>query len=458
VLVITLTLLVASTTLAFGAVYPWGYFPLFAVAAFVGLSGILNGRDSTRLPRPITLALLVLVAAVAVQLIPLSATTLDRLSPHTRVLVTEYSLAFAGQSRHPVSINPRVTRVAFIGFASLALYLTGLPRLLTRRDLRGLPRNLMLFAVLLAVIGIYGREHNNGLVYGFWQPLEGTNANGFGPFVNRNHFAGWMLMATCLTLGVLCGRIEMEGSRVKPNLRDRLVWLSTANANRIALTGAAAVAMTIALVWTMSRSGIVALACALACFLWLVFRRRGLARWHRATIVVVLALVVAIAVNWRGVDRIASWFGDTTDLVDRVAAWSDGWQVVRDFPVTGTGMNSYADAMIFYQKHVLQFWMSHAHNDYLQLLAEGGLLVSIPALMVTAALIISIRRSIRCARADAYEYWVRAGAAVGLVAIAIQETVEFSLQIPANALLFATLAAVAMSIPAQPSEDSVRVT
>ena len=56
-----------------------------------------------------------------------------------------------------------------------------------------LPRNVMLSQSRWPYLG-YSREHNNGLVYGFWQQTR-DYSNGFGPFVNRNHFAGWMLMA-----------------------------------------------------------------------------------------------------------------------------------------------------------------------------------------------------------------------------------------------------------------------
>jgi O-antigen ligase len=450
----TVTLLIVVSTLAFGAVYPWAYLPLFGAAGCIGLLGGPRLRDGWPELRPLSIGLLLLISAVAAQLVPVSRATLQMLSPDASDLLSQYSFTFAaGTDWYPLSINPPATRRALIGICGLAIYLIGLPGLLSQRDLRTLPRNLILFGVLLALIGLYGREHNNGLVYGFWQPREGTNANGFGPFVNRNHFAGWMLMTTCMTLAVFCGRVELARGSGKPDLRRQLVWFSTAEANRIALIAAGALTMVISLIWTMSRSGIIGLSCALACFAWLVARRRGLGRPGRVVIIAMLGVALFVGLNWRGVDRVAVWFGDTTDLVDRMAAWRDGWQVVRDFPLVGTGINTYSDAMIFYQKHVLQFWMTHAHNDYLQILAEGGLLVSVPAATVVILLGVAVSRRVREAKGDSYDYWIRAGAGVGLIAIGVQEIAEFSLQIPANALLFATLAAMAIS----PTNSSRRV-
>ena len=75
----------------------------------------------------------------------------------------------------------------------------------------------------------------------------------------------------------------------------------------------------------------------------------------------------------------------------------------------------------------------------ISVLAEGGLLATIPATLAILLLGYTIRRNLRVAT------WVRGGAAVGLLAMATQEVFEFSLQIPANALLFCTLAAVALT-------------
>jgi O-antigen ligase len=98
--------------------------------------------------------------------------------------------------------------------------------------------------------------------------------------------------------------------------------------------------------------------------------------------------------------------------------------------------------------------VEQAHNDYLQVLAEGGLLVAIP---VAFCLLIFIRTVYRRGRADQLSttaWWLRRGAVTGLIAIALQESVEFSLQMPGNAVLFALLCAVALHRPQQPRPDA----
>jgi O-antigen ligase len=85
-----------------------------------------------------------------------------------------------------------------------------------------------------------------------------------------------------------------------------------------------------------------------------------------------------------------------------------------------------------------------AHNDYLQLAAEGGVLLGIPALAAVVLLVRAIRKRFRDDSDDRMTYWLRFGATTGLVAIALQSAVDFSLQMPGNAVLFVVLCAAAL--------------
>jgi O-antigen ligase len=88
------------------------------------------------------------------------------------------------------------------------------------------------------------------------------------------------------------------------------------------------------------------------------------------------------------------------------------------------------------------FHLREAHNDYLQLYAEGGLLLGIPIAGALAAFAVAVRRQFRTSSGSSY--WIRLGAVMGLVAIAVQTTVDFSLQMPGNAALCAVLCGIAL--------------
>jgi O-antigen ligase len=85
-----------------------------------------------------------------------------------------------------------------------------------------------------------------------------------------------------------------------------------------------------------------------------------------------------------------------------------------------------------------------AHNDYLQLLVEGGWLIAVPALVLMGLFGWQVRSRFREGRDDRTGYWIRLGAVTGIIAIAFQEIVEFSLQMPGNAAFFTILCAIAI--------------
>ncbi len=133
-----------------------------------------------------------------------------------------------------------------------------------------------------------------------------------------------------------------------------------------------------------------------------------------------------------------------TDFWGRLEIWNDAWRIFLAFPWLGTGLNTFGTATTLYQSSQFESHHVEAHNDYVQLLSEGGLAL---ALLAAAAIFIlgrEIRRRFRENADDTVGYWTRVGATTGLVAIALQDIVEFSLQIPGIAALFAVAAAIAI--------------
>jgi O-antigen ligase len=442
-----LVILIAAATLAFGAVYPWGFWPLFVAAAVIGVTGLVRGGLPRRF-RALTWGLAAICVLVSLQIVPLPFQWLASVNPNLIALLQKYLLGFNGgdlQPSHPLSIEPGATVIALAALAAFALYLLGLPHLLWTRTVRLLPTTLAMFTVPLALFGILSRQEINGLVYWFWKPHDGGGAGLFGPFINRNHFAGWMLMTVCVLIGSVIGQIERTQPVVKPGRHRLVTWVSSPDAANLFLTAGASAIGALSLIWTLSRSGILAFMIALVCFAWLMAGRGQLSLARRIGVGAAVVCVSIAAALWRGSSADALFLTDPRDLFSRLDAWRDGWHLVRDFACCGVGLNAYPTAMRFYQTRNLDVYVAQAHNDYLQLLAEGGLLVFIPALVAMVLLVRAVRRNLAAARPESRGYWIRAGAAVGMIAIASQELVEFSLQIPANALLFCTLAALALA-------------
>jgi O-antigen ligase len=194
---------------------------------------------------------------------------------------------------------------------------------------------------------------------------------------------------------------------------------------------------------TKSRSGIGCFALTIAAAGVTAARGQRSAR-TRVGIVGAVIVLVAVPLLWANVDLATRFTSGAESVELRRQAWADALAVMRDFPLAGTGLNTYGTATLLYNTAKTDLHFQEAHNDYLQLAAEGGLLLAIPALVAIAACVRGVRRRLAEDRRDPMRYWIRFGAATGLAAIAIQSAVEFSLQMPGNAVLFVVLGAIAL--------------
>jgi hypothetical protein len=439
---------VAWGVLAFGAVYPWAYWPLAAAAAVLGIWGIA-ATAAWRDPRVRQLAagLGVLATAITLQLVALPYDFVTWLSPSLDAFLRAYQLGFRPPARHALSIDPAHTAAAWGLFVALSLLALGLIRTLRRLPLEWLVGQLMGLGVALALLGIIQKgliDDARPLVYGFWSPEQ--LGSPFGPFINRNHFAGWMAMVLPVVAMYAIGLLRQETTAAAINPAGRLRWLTTVDGNRVLLAAFMAVVMGTALVSTGSRSGVISLSAAALVMLAFLLPRLG-ARRQRLAAVVYLGAIVAGAVMWAGSDMVAARFATGPDTLDsRLSAWRDTLAIIRDFPIFGVGLGGYAQAMLLYQTESRELMYAQAHNEYVQLAAEGGLLVGVPALVVLGLVAIGIRRRLD-GEDDPLTFWIRRGAVAGLVAIAVQSLVDFSLQMPGNAVLFVVVLAIALHRP-----------
>jgi len=442
--------LVVWGALSFGAVYPWAYGPLLIGSVAAGLLGMfMPGARAAPLNRPIALSLAVLVLAVVLQMVPVPRDVILWINPEADAYLRQTDLAYAlqvltGESVwHPLSIRPDRTLLGLAFLTAFGLLLLGTARALSVIRRSWFTGALLAFAVVLALIGIVQKGLMVDKPYGFWVPIDAGAFFPFGPFVNRNHFAGWMSMALPLSLGHFGALVARGMPGVRSGWRNRLVWFSTKAASGAVLTGLGVLVISLSLVMTLSRSGLVCFLVALALLggLWL---RRNATLTRRALGVAFLGAILIGAIGWTGVDAIAARLGpaQTDGFGGRLGAWADAVDIATAFPVTGTGLNTYGFATLIYQKRDVTHHYVEAHNDYLQIVAEGGVLLALPAFALLSVVVYQLAK----ARPDTTTFsWVRAGAVTGLIAIGVQELVDFSLQIPGNAVFFTLVLGFALA-------------
>jgi O-antigen ligase len=234
--------------------------------------------------------------------------------------------------------------------------------------------------------------------------------------------------------------------RPSPGLAAKLVaffeWFGTG----AVWVGAAGVVMTLALTVSASRSGLFAFAASSVAGAWLARARfTPMARSLGVIAVIALAAIVAAYVN---VQPLLSRVDETLAVGagGRPLIWRETLRLIRAFWLTGTGLGSYQTAMIVYQQTNRTVFFNQAHNQYLQLFAEGGVLLAAPVIAVVVAFIRLFRT--RLAQDSSSAVWLRIGGGTAVLAVAVQGLWETGLRIPANGLLLGIAAAVAVHRPA----------
>jgi len=382
------------------------------------------------------------LAAIAIQLVPLPRPVIDVLSPAARPVQERIQLAVPDAL--PISLDPSRTVNALAATAAGIVVFLLARRIFAGGGVRIVARGVALIGMVLSMIALAQNATARGLMYWRWRPVD-EGPDPFGPFVNRNHFATWAILAIPLCVGYLAAHSAAHTHRTRDNvpLRRRIVTFFDGRA--MVLTSAAGLLL-VALVMTLSRSGLFGLAAAAAAGIVLGLRHEGSTGragwWLAAGIAVAVALTFAELSPAAFGARLSAY---RVSAGDRWLIWQDTVPILRDFWLTGTGAGTYLTSMLVYQRSSPGWLFNQAHNHYLQVASEGGLLVGIPVLM---ALVCLAREGWIAVTGDrSGMYWIRAGALCSLAAVAAQSAWETGLTMPANAALAALAAAIAVHDP-----------
>lgn len=276
-------------------------------------------------------------------------------------------------------------------------------------------------------------------MYGGLSALTEPGGIAHGSFVNRNHFAGYLVMCLSMGLGVLIGNLTGDVSRSwKQFFRNVAAWaLSSKMRLRLALA-----VMVIALVLSRSRMGNTAFFVSM-----LVTGAIGLLLAKRAprSMVTLIATLVVIDIfivgAYFGVERVVQRIEQTqlenerTEGVLARAVW-------QDYPVFGSGLGSFRIVFPRYRGPDLSERYTHAHNDYVEFACETGIVgICLLGLLVLTSFLAALRA--QYIRSDPLLRGISFGSMMAIIALMIHSTVDFNLQIPANALTFMLVLAFA---------------
>jgi O-antigen ligase len=281
---------------------------------------------------------------------------------------------------------------------------------------------LMIFAFVVSIFGILQHLTFNGKLYWFREMHYGGIP--FGPYVNRNHFAAFAELTAPLALvPLILGKVRRE---------------------RLFIVGVFAVVQVGALLLSASRGGVISFAAQLVLLaLVLVLRREK----GKALIAGAAVLGAALAmVFWLGVGQILSRFSNMqpseVSSSKRVAMARGTWHLFLDHPLLGTGLGTIQVAYPPYETLYDGKVVNHSHNDYLEAIAETGVLGGFCCAWFLAVLLIESKRRLM-QRDSAFASALQLAAMVGCCGFLVHSLVDFNLHIPANALLFFLVASLA---------------
>ena len=387
-------------------------------------------------------SLLACLAVVGAQLLPLTASARNLISPHAGQIDSTLRLD-PGSGAAPMqalSIDAESTAWAFaLGAAYVGLFFCA-RSIFARGGVRTVSRGITWLGLGLSVLVAVQRATSPSMLYWYFKPLD-AGASPYGPFVNRNALATWLAMAVPIAVGYAMAR-DQSDRRSNVGIAAKLAAMDS---TQLWLVGAACL-MVGAVFASMSRAGILAIGAGVLAFVAVARRRihRGRAMVWTGVGLGALALIGLMFANF---GALAMRLQGTTEAGDwgRRAIWRDTWRMTQDFWVAGVGAGGFERGMLLYQQGSRVFFFNHAHDEYLQILAEGGLLLAVPAAIAAIAGALVIASRLRVDRTPIF--WIRAGAIAGMVAVAVQSIFDTGLRTPANGVLFAVIAAIAAHEP-----------
>jgi O-antigen ligase len=344
-------------------------------------------------------------------------------------------------SWNAISADPYQTRFFALQILALTTTLALLYRYAnTQGRVKVLIHVVIAVAVASALFGIIRQtvQTEPGFVFPHIKPGQG-----YAQFINKNHFAYLMEMAFGLGLGM--------GLASGPT-RERAM-----------LYAALLLPIWTALVLSNSRGGILAMLAQIVVAVILLSSGLGkhepesrISKWGRSIIgrsllIVCLVFGIFIGTVWVGGDRLVTSLGEVSSEINpqthissgatRNEIWRASWKMFTAHPMLGVGLGGYWVAITAYHDAPGTLTPQEAHNDYLELLASGGIV----GLAIGVYFAIAVFRRVRenLASENRFQRAVSLAAVLGLTGVVVHSMVDFGLHMMINALVFVVLIAIA---------------
>ncbi len=408
---ILVCVMMVFTTIAYGAVHQPILVLFYAACAALLVLWSIDGFKSgaIRFSRePLQLPLAATALYGAIQVLPLG-----------------HFASIAGLADVPrkISLDPFATQVNAMHFAALFLFLAILLVLLDSAGrIKRLAGLIFFFGAIYAFFGILQGVLSPDKIYGIY---EAKAAPPFGSFVNRHNFAAYMEMSLAIPLGLMfVGAVKRD---------KRLLYMTG-----IGLMG-------VALIMSGSRGGLVALLAEIVLILMMTLGKKGERRWVLKGVLAAAMVGAIVAGSFfvggeSSLTRLAETAKSDDLTTDRSHIWSVTLKVIGANMPLGAGLGAFGIAYTQFDDRSGLERVEQAHNDYLQVLSDAGLVGALIGIGFLVVLFTTGKAAVTTK--NLYRKGVAVGAAGGIFAIMVHSLFDFVLHTTAVALLFLALAAL----------------
>jgi len=437
---IILTLVIIGAALAFGGVQPLVYSLMEVVLFVAALLLLLKPTRERSAEVKVPLWPVLFAALVVLEVAPLPRSLVARISPARLASPRLESLGHSAAGWTTLSIYPHdtilglVKFLAYVSAFALAAYLFDSR---TKKSL--LVRGLIYLGVAEAAYGTF--QYLTGVQKIFAYTKQYYREDATGTYINHNHFAGLLELTLPFAAASVFYFFQLW-SESRRNMARRRAPAGAGSAGVLCVFYSFVLVIgLVGIIFSRSRGGI--LACTFSVVFMAVLAQLTIKRKAWMLGVFVLLICAAGYGIWIGLDPVLARFEEVRganyfELEGRVPVWRDSLRLVRDYPLTGTGLGTFELSFRHYQTTMVSLDFDHAHNDYLELTSDTGLpgatLLFLPVLYL-------LIKMIGCFLGDSRRYrrTVVLACVGSTVALLVHSVMDFNLQIPANALIFSVV-------------------
>ncbi len=431
--------------LAFGSVETWSIALVEILVFLTALTYFFQGKHGARpfLQVPGILPLLLLILWMFLQLIPLPPPLVKMIAPG---IYQAYAPIIDLQETSqwiPLTVNQKATLLESLRITSYAIFYILTVQLLSKGEaLTKTVRIIAWLAMTIAFLAIIQKFTSPDAIYWF---RATPVSSAVGPWVYRNHYAGFMELVCPLVLALFFH--YRPTFTYKQTFRERIVSLFTAPGSNIHFFLGFGVVLILASVFiALSRGGIISIIFGFFFFLLLLTKKHS----HTGKILPLLLLgCLILAVTWMGWDPILARFDatmtQTGDITDgRLLVWQDCAPLIRDFLFTGSGFGTFLQVYPQYSTLPSIAIYDHAHNDYIELITDGGLIgLALAAWFVIAILGHGFGKL--KSRREPYSIFLIIGSLTAIFSLLLHSVTDFNMHNGANGLYFFFLCGILVS-------------